>query len=257
MNSNFQDRLKNFEVDPPAGLWDKIGSVLENRPEIMIAEKLVQFEMDPPSGSWAKISKRLYTNPSGSRRPVKRILLYGSIAACIIIAIVSVNLLTGEQSTTNEVIPAAVTSEKRSNNPASKETTVIQNNIAAITPANQLVAAVKKMVNKGYSFVRKYPAAIHENLMNTVSSIDQFMPDYASRNEQIPYTDDGNKYMVFASEDGNAVKLPKKIYGSFACPSDDTPCRDKLRLLQQKLASGSLNSDFAGMLDILTTIEDH
>ncbi|HEU0064992.1 MAG TPA: hypothetical protein VFQ58_08170, partial [Flavisolibacter sp.] len=59
------------------------------------------------------------------------------------------------------------------------------------------------------------------------------------------------------SEDGNAMKLPKKIYGSFACPPDDTPCREKLRQLKQKVASGSFNSDFAGMLDILGNIDDH
>jgi hypothetical protein len=255
MNSNFQDRLKNFEVDPPPGLWNKIGSMLENRPELMIAEKLVQFEMDPPAGSWKKISTKLYPTPITSRKPVKKFLLYGSIAACLIVAIISVKLLTGEQTTTNEIAPASVNSEKQSVIPHPKENVVIKNNIV-ITPENKLAAAVKKIVNRGYSFVRYYPAAINENLISTASSIDKFMPDYASRNQRIPYTDDGDKYMIFASEDGNAVKLPKKVYDSFACPTDDTPCRDKLRLLQQKAASGSLNSDFAGMLDILTNIGD-
>ena len=75
MNSNFQDRLKNFEVDPPAGLWNKIGSALDDRPELMLAEKLVQFEMEPPAGSWKKITNRLYPASTTSRKPVKRFLL--------------------------------------------------------------------------------------------------------------------------------------------------------------------------------------
>ena len=255
MEQNFQDRLKNFHCPPPDGVWNKIDSVLEAQEEKKLARKLFYFEVMPPAGIWQKLSFKIGKDnrTETSKRLIKKYLVYASIAASIILSIVSVNLITGNNSSETE--ESLITKAKLSK-PSSVETNLNENTTTVIDNSRNLVASVHPAIKK-HTLSHKFSLKnIEESLIGSSSSLQKFIPESASRNKEISYEDGLDRYMIYASEDGSAVRLPKKMYDNFACPTNDPSCREKIKILQQKMVQGSFASDFTGVLDLLSNMDD-
>jgi hypothetical protein len=255
MEQNFQDRLKNFQFPPPDGAWNRIEDVLEAQREKKLARKLFYFEVMPPTQVWQKLSFRIGKDKSTGtpKKPIKKYLVYASIAASIILSIVSVNLMTGNNSTETE---ESLITKPKLEKPSSEQTNPKPNTITVIDNSRNLIAAVHPTVKKNGSQHKFSLKNIEEHLIGSTSSLQKFIPESASRNQEISYEDGLDKYMIYASNDGNAVRLPKKMYDNIACPSNDPSCREKIKLLQQKMAQGSFASDFTGVLDLLSNMDD-
>jgi len=259
MEQNFQDRLNNFQLPPPEGVWNKIDHVLEAQEEKRLARKLFYFEIMPPAQAWQKLSFKLgMGNETAARkRPIKKYLVYASIAASIILTIISVNLLTGNSNSATEksliTTPKIVTPSKNAEyNKADSDNRIIEGNGSS----NHFIAAVHSPKKSWFSTHQFRLKDIEERLMGSASSLEKFVPESASRNKEISYEDGLDRYMIYASDDGNAVRLPKKMYDNFACPSNDPSCKEKIKMLQQKMVQGSFASDFTGVLDLLSNMDD-
>ena len=256
MEQNFQDRLNNFEFPPPDGVWSKIDNVLEAQEEKKLARKLFYFEVIPPNQVWQKLSFRIRNEKKAFtvKKPIKKYLVYGSIAASIILSIVSVNLLTGSNNTQSD---ESLIAAPKSSRPSTVQSSPKQNIINLTDPSSHPIAIIHPSAKKTWLMPHKLTLKnIEERLIGTVSSLEKFVPESASRNQEISYEDGLDKYMIYASDDGNAVRLPKKMYDNFACPSNDPSCREKIKILQQKMVQGSFASDFTGVLDLLSNMDD-
>ena len=64
-----------------------------------------------------------------------------------------------------------------------------------------------------------------------------------------------NDHMVYSDGDGNAMKLPKKLFSLVNCPDGDGSCKERIHQLQQKLSSTAMTADFTGILDMLRQLQ--
>jgi hypothetical protein len=62
---------------------------------------------------------------------------------------------------------------------------------------------------------------------------------------------------MYSDGDGNVVRLPKKIFNAFACPTEDVMCKQKLQRLKEKFAASAMTADFTGVLQILKSLQEN
>ena len=63
--------------------------------------------------------------------------------------------------------------------------------------------------------------------------------------------------MIYSDDDGNAIRLPKKIFSAFACPTEDLICKRRLQQLREKFAASAMTTDFNGVLQILKSLQEN
>ena len=83
------------------------------------------------------------------------------------------------------------------------------------------------------------------------------MPMQAERNEMVGASTTADKYMIYSDGNGNAIRLPKKIFSAFACPTDNFDCKQRLQELREKFAASATTADFNGLLEILKSLQEN
>jgi hypothetical protein len=63
--------------------------------------------------------------------------------------------------------------------------------------------------------------------------------------------------MIYSDGDGNVVRLPKKLFNAFACPTGDISCKQRLQQLREKFAESAVTADFNGLLQILKSLQEN
>jgi hypothetical protein len=114
MSGNFQHKITNFEIAPPAEVWNKITDQLDkeyNIGDIRTSQKLYNYEIDPPSSILDKVLSGINTEPTTKRAakiltlPVRRIaaaaVMIGLIAVTLVYLLRPESSLTKKNSTAN------------------------------------------------------------------------------------------------------------------------------------------------------------
>jgi hypothetical protein len=96
-----------------------------------------------------------------------------------------------------------------------------------------------------------------ETSLKSTASIERVVPQYAERTNAIDYSSTDDKYMIYSDGDGNAMRLPKKLYDAFACNTDRITCKQKLKKLQEQVAASAMKTDFTGILDMLNNLQEN
>ena len=65
------------------------------------------------------------------------------------------------------------------------------------------------------------------------------------------------KYMVYSDGDGNAMKLPKKLFDFITCVREEVVCQQQMQQLQQRFALTAMTTDFTGVLDIVKNLKEN
>ena len=116
--------------------------------------------------------------------------------------------------------------------------------------------------NSTYAAIQKVKRRVRQKLSGVNLPIE---PIYASalavapKERNMVDAERTDRYMIATTDDGNPVRLPKKVYSAFACPDDELTrqaCELQLTLLQQKM-SASLTTDFAQFLDLLKNLQEN
>jgi hypothetical protein len=105
--------------------------------------------------------------------------------------------------------------------------------------------------------IKRKPTSLSPTLLGITSTTDNLVPKIAKRNTVIAFNEDDEKYMAYSREDGNAVKLPKKMFDALTCPTKDVGCLQRIKQLQEKIAASALFADFTGVLDILNNLGEN
>lgn len=88
MSGSLQNKLHQFEVAPPPGVWDKISRSLDEEfvaSDGQVSDAVNNISIDPPAGIWSKISNGLDAESATERQPAKVVPLYRRIAVAAII----------------------------------------------------------------------------------------------------------------------------------------------------------------------------
>lgn len=250
MSTPLQNKLLSYTVQPPERVWDSIAASLNNR-ETALATKLQQFEVTPPEKVWNNIEKQLPAATPVRSIKSKNIRAYAA-AAAVLIAVIFTVIYTKESNTAPQ--RATYVQQPQNQNPVS------QTAGAAPYPSSPAPAATaENSRNTNYtrkSFEDDRGFVAHTLPVQQLAAADadmSFIPTVATPVQTVPAPTE--KYMVYSDEDGNAMRLSKKIFDFFSCASKRPDCRHQLQQLQQQFATTS-TTDFAGVVELLRKLNE-
>jgi hypothetical protein len=261
MSTELQKKLSEYAPEPPAKTWDAIAKALDETPVITgFANSLYHYEETPPNDTWSGISAVLDKSAGAKVVPFSRknrTLQYVAAAVILLAFVLGAGLMIGNRTITPSIpgtnaaikIPADTESKKYDT----------QNDVA-VSPGHLPTS----------SFEREDPVLIsHKENRSIISRIRpstrlgnvllaaNFIPKTAERKQTVSNYPASDKYMVYSDNEGNAMKLPKKLFDFITCVREDVLCKEQMLELQEKLASTSLNTDFTGVLEILKNLKEN
>jgi hypothetical protein len=267
MSSNWEQKLFHYKADPPPSAWDAIAAGLDAQKE-SFPEKLYNYAEQPPAGAWQNIEAQLPEAESAKVVHMRTKWLRYAAAAVLLLAIAGMayfSTLTNNQSATaGNTANTPLLNTTPAAPPAKKEITTHYN-----LPPQPAEVATTETATKEKSNRATYTMAA-ASMVNRVPRKQQHAslpiePAFAGGLDVVPQqkniidTDRADRYMIATPEDGDPVRLPKKVYSAFACPEDDPrhqACELRLTQLQQKM-SASLTTDFAHFLDLLMNLQEN
>jgi len=256
MSSPLQNKLFNYEVQPPGEVWSKIAASLEETISSEVSEKLYHFEEAPSPAIWPKIASQLDI-PSREKARVlpfytryRRPLKYASVAAIFIFLAILTSLLISKKTE----------SELPGDNLVSNQNTREEDTVKAPSDSKETgpVSPIIEKTHPEVSVARsKVARAKKYSSGNSISLAENLFPTQVERTSMIGSSFNADKYMIYSDGDGNAVRLPKKIFSAFACPADNTDCKQRLQKLREKFAESAVTADFTGLLQILKSLQEN
>ena len=254
MSNQLQNKLLHYEVQPPEGVWNNIAASLGQDPSVALSDKLYGYEANPSPMVWENINARL-NNSSGEKGKVipfyvryRRPLKYsGAVAIFIFLAVVTSLLIS--KKTESEIATENITSTNATKKDTAKTPTA---------PEKNSTGMVSERNKPGVLVVNTKPVRRKETDTQGLSSLaESFLPRQAERSELVNSSLSPDKYMIYSDGDGNAIRLPKKIFSAFACPTNDLICKQHLQQLREKFASSAMTADFSGLLQILKSLQEN
>jgi hypothetical protein len=253
MSNQLQHKLLHYEMPPPEGVWNKIATSLDENLSLTLSEKLYQYEEAPSALVWRNISLHLDHSVSDQGKVVpfyvryRRPLKYSGTAAIFIFLAVMTSLFISKK-TESEVPPQGVANSVEIKKDTSKPSQVSaeNNSVAQLSDRSEHLIAKSKVLK-----IRQ------EEYQNSNLSFEDFLPQQAEKNEVVSSSIPSDKYMMYSDGDGNVVRLPKKIFNAFACPTEDVMCKQKLQQLKEKFAQSAMTADFTGLLQILKSLQEN
>ena len=254
MSNQIQNKLLHYEVQPPEGVWNNIAASLDENHSLTLSDKLYDYEANPSPIVWENINAHLNNsiNEKGKVVPFyikyRRPLKYSSAVAIFIFLAVLTSLLISKKTESELPAENLANTNATTKDSAKSPTATEKNSIEQVTEKNKpgdLVARTKISKPK-------------ENDTQTISSLaENLLPRQAERNEIVNSSLSPDKYMIYSDGDGNAIRLPKKIFSAFTCPTNDLICKQHLQQLREKFASSAMTADFTGLLQILKSLQEN
>lgn len=257
MSSDLQNRLLQYEVHPPERVWEEIKTALDQDISESVASRLYQFEQSPPTGVWEKIAEsieplkkqaKLVPFYKKYRKPLK---YAGAVAAMTFLAVLVSLLITKK---TESEIPIQGQTNKPGVVPKTGNDTAVETE-----PENKsFTALIAREPAKRQEVTTTLSSSATGPLtsMSISERVDRLFPKQAHRTRPLPNSELSDRYMVYSDDEGHAVRLPKKMYDAIACPTDDMTCKQRIKNLQQQIASSALTADFTGVLEMLNNMKD-
>ena len=255
MDSQLQNKLLHYEVQPPKGVWNKIAASLDENISHAVSEKLYQYEEEPSPLVWQNISTQLDSSVPEKTKVVpfyiryRRPLKYSGAVAIFICLAVLTSLLISKKTESELPAEGVVNNSIKKDTPETPVDSEEKNSITQLREKNKsdhLIAKSKVSRIKKEEFSNSY-----------LSTFESFLPQQAERNKIVTSSVASDKYMIYSDGDGNVVRLPKKIFNAFACSTDDMICKQRLQHLKEKFAASAMTADFTGLLQILKSLQEN
>lgn len=258
MSSSFKDKLLQYAPEPPLKVWDEIAKSLDAATPAL-SEKLYQFEVTPPASIWDNINNKLNDNQPATIVPFfqkyKTVLRYSAAAAILTFIVVTAVFFNQKKETGNMAnIPAKQQSKKNNANTGAS--------ISDLERGNTLLAEAKDDKNNALknSFAEKQNLLHHLPPQTQLGSVEfekNFIPVTAEGKKTVDAVTAVEKYMVYSDDDGNAMKLPKKLFDFISCAKENILCKEEMQQLQEKFAAADFSNDFTGVLEMLKNLKEN
>ncbi|MBL7755785.1 MAG: hypothetical protein JNL59_00270 [Chitinophagaceae bacterium] len=261
MNS-LRDKMSNYEVPPPAGVWDRVVAALDEAEQgSSFVTALQQMEATPPHAAWKNISSALETEETATPvvKPVYRrlpqIVRYAAAVILLLLATYGVMRLTSdvEESASPTVSsPPPVFKDSPGTHPVSPLDAVAANpaSVPATETHAQAQPASREASVRFARNARSNTAAMGETL--SASGLTRAIYTY---NDHVPKIAD--RYITLLTPDGSFIRMAKK-WGNLLCcvagEEQDVDCKNQLKAWQDKLAESSVLSAPGNFMDIVTLV---
>jgi len=229
------DRLYDIQTVVPPMAWENISKELDDQKALEIIEKkLSGLQVTPPAAVWNNIRQELNGKKTHQSLtvPMHHGWLKYAAAACFI-AIISVSaffILNDGSSTDNKYTATAGTTPTQSG-PLNVQ--------KATQPSEKTQQASSGNSNQ------KVLAQIRTRLGNAYSISME-------KNTELQ-----NRYIILMTQDGNVVRMSKKVSNMADCiAGEDHSCDDQISKWQKEMASNSTTSSPDNFLDILDMVTE-
>ncbi|MDB5208956.1 MAG: hypothetical protein JWR72_4031 [Flavisolibacter sp.] len=264
MDNSLQNKLTRFEEIPPTGIWDRIAEALDN--EGNFANRLYNYTQDPPLTVWNSIEKSLDADATHSTKVIpfttrfKTPIRYVAAASIVGIIAISTTLLMKRTEAGALQTGSETTVPVKESPDTKKEGSVVsnENNVqAAVSPRSRDFSPESQSIQESQTVTtrRKFSSfVVPQNIAHSFAVLGRFIPKTAASTQVSDFAA-ANNYMVYCDGDGNAMKLPKKLFSLVSCQDGDGSCKERIYQLQQKLSSPAITADFTGVLEILHQLQ--
>jgi hypothetical protein len=257
MSSNLQNKLSDFQSEPPKGVWENIVAALDEPSSEILSEKLYNFQQTPAPKAWDSIAKALDATPETPVIPIPKkgrsIWTYVA-AAAIMGAVALTSLFVLNKTSSDTVSPVAGTEpvQQVPTLPVPSNDTVQRGPVVLDQPSITLSSPQKEeRKNMTANPVKKQRSLISSALAGI--SRPQMPRDI--RRQPVNFTRPKDRYMIYNDGSGSRVRLPQKLFEVFSCAQEDIRCQEQIKTLQQRIATKAISSDFTGIMELLTDLQ--
>jgi len=259
MSDQIQNKLLEYAPKPPENVWDAINNALDEG--FCVSRKLYQFEETPPARVWNKINNELLVSQSGKVVPFfikhRKIVRYSTAAAILLTIVITSTFVIGKRT--------RPTGPHTSSNSSSQPATVVNletSKTGINSKNNHTLAAAQENETSTIENLREEKKTLLNKLrpqmkLGFVVLSKKFIPKVAHIKQTVSPDEPVEKYMVYSDGDGNAMKLPKKLFDFIACVKQDIQCQQQMMQLQQKFAATGVMTDFTGVLEMLKNLKEN
>lgn len=275
--SSLKDKMYNYEVTPPANVWEKIKSDLDEYEEANdFSTKLHNLEVAPPKNVWEKINSTLDAEKNTSVQKVRGLpaFLRYAAAAVVVIGLATFGIIKFSSKTSgekelarkeNKILPKDSTSLSKTEINSSDNTATIteqQRDDAALEASKKTFAKLDMSENNKQK-IREAIMMKPVDLISSTSSDDSYpevcFPDnIRAILANSPTINTADRYIMLMTPDGNIIRISKKWADLLCCVSgedEDEGCKDQLKKWRQKIASSSVAPSPSNFMDILGLVE--
>ena len=282
--SSLKDKMYNYEMTPPANVWEKIKYSLDKDEYANeFSVKLQNLEVTPPAEIWEKINSTLDAEKNIPVRKIHRLspLLRYAAAAVVIIGLTIFGIIKFSSKTSGEKEVAKKTNNTQPNDSfiAPKivqrtpdgETNI--SDIATTITDQQRDDAALEESKKTYAKLdmsENNKRELRQALMMTpvdpissdnteYSSLEVCFPDNVRAIlANSPAINTAERYIMLMTPDGNIIRVSKKWADLVCCVSgedEDEGCQDQLKKWRQKIVNSAVAPSPANFMDILSMVE--
>lgn len=266
--SSLKHKMTNYEVVPPARVWDNIAASLdESELAQSFPSRLHEMQVNPPAAAWINIENEL-TGAEAPVVPLKKssnpFIRYAAAAVVIGVLATAVFRFSNRTSGTTEVNPKNITATKpkepgvvpvvpneRTNVPPINTDEIITDNRAVIAQIEQPSHNAEHRSIHRASAVTSYPPGDASDYAGNplYAYADYSMPDVADR------------YIMLMTPQGTIIRMSKKLGNLVCCVSgeeQDADCKSQLKKWQEKLASSpAAPGNFLDIVNMVNSLDDN
>ncbi len=294
MNSNFRDKINNYEAAPPVGVWERIVAELDEAAETsQVSSRLKEIEITPPASTWHTIAAHLTENAftdklynievfppptawgkiestlgnnTGTTTPKKITSLFRYAVAASITGFLifgAVRLFTPKNGN-SEFVAKDSTSAPHNNNEVSagaeESNNLNETPVADIEEARN--DAALEASKKTYARLDLSSKSIARNISNFYFASGNNITSPSSGGEiteetSSPKPSPSGRYITLMTPEGNIIRMSKKLGDLVCCISgetDDAQCKDQLKKWREKITASPLGHSSESFMDILTLV---
>lgn len=259
MNS-LRNKMHNYEVPPPAGVWDRVAAALDEAEQgSSFVTVLQQMEVSPPPAAWKSIAASLEGEEATAPvvKPVYRrlpqIVRYAAAAILLLLATYGVIRLGSDAEEAGPDITSSAPAAP-ADSPAAR-TAIPHDAVTGNQPS-----AVEAPAQPS-SDTREAPVHFARNNRSNTAALAETMPAAQLAKAIYTYNDHvpkiADRYITLLTPDGSFIRMAKK-WGNLLCcvagEEQDVDCKNQLKAWQDKLAESSILSAPGNFMDIVTLV---
>ena len=269
MSTDLQNKMLNYEVTPPAGIWGKIAFALdESELANKFPGKLYEANVPPPVSVWNNITASLDAEKEITKPQYRRIYpILKYAAAAVIIGFLAwggILLLNNKSGNTDIVkydssVPVkeslSAKTDQITNSPEEKTATTDITSIedearndAALEASKKTFAKLElpsrsriKEIASGFSFTSS------TNNVPRIDPIDETDPSNLS-----------SRYITLMTPEGNIIRVSKKLSDMVCCVSGeevDEACSDQIKKWREKIMCSPNCHTTGSFMDMLLLLD--
>lgn len=267
MSSQLQNKILNYEVAPPASVWEKIEEALdESELAQEFPSKLYGAEVIPPVSAWNKIATSLDAEHEAAipeHRRISPLLKYAAAAILIgFLAWGGIQLLNNK-SENKKVAKQEVPQPKMDNpspldnqnsNTPEENIASADNNISSDEARNDAaLEASKKTFAKldmpPKSRIKKIAAGYYFASSVGTDNIPEILPQ-----DEINPGNLSSRYITLMTPEGNIIRMSKKLTDMVCCVSgedENDECKDQMKKWREKIICSPTCHSTGSFMDII------